>query len=123
MSHRETPALFVFFLLQTRPAWLAKTPTERDRFMRDTLLPLLDRRRGVKLRYFDAEAYSAAVTDVLMWQVTVEADYRALVEDLRETRFWGHYFDVLQILPTVEDGFATHYRVPGFSALLPQEAG
>ena len=36
--------------------------------------------------------------------------YSAMVEDLRETAFWDRYFNVLQIIPTVEDGYAKHYE-------------
>jgi Darcynin, domain of unknown function len=33
----------------------------------------------------------------------------ALIESLRETRFWDDYLQVMQILPGVEDGYADHY--------------
>ena len=35
------------------------------------------------------------------------ASYQA-VEELRETRFWGHYFEVVQILACIEDAHALH---------------
>ena len=108
--------LTIFFRVRTTSAWLAKTPQAREAFRQQVLQPILGRRMGVRLRYFDAEAYNADTTDVLMWEVSDEADYRALIEDLRETPFWGQYFDVLEIIPTVEDGFASHYRVTPFGA-------
>jgi hypothetical protein len=105
----------VFFLVRTTASWLRLTPAERDRFVREVLRPILARHPETRLRYFDAEAYSADTTDVLMWQFRTERDYRALVEDLRETEFWGGYFEVREIVPCVEDDFARHYGVSGFA--------
>ncbi|MDD9945256.1 MAG: hypothetical protein OXU20_29705 [Myxococcales bacterium] len=102
----------VFFLVMATPAWLAMTPAERNATTRKTLGTVLRRHPEVRLRYFDAEAYNARVSDVLMWEVNSEGAYRALVEDLRETPFWGHYFNVREIVMAVEDGFSKHYGVP-----------
>lgn len=104
----------IFFLVQATTQWLTLSPKERDAFATRALRPILGRHPRVRLRYFDAEAYCADVSDVLMWEVESEPDYQALVEELRETDFWGRYFRVQQILATVEDGFAQHY---GFASL------
>ena len=40
----------------------------------------------------------------------VSANENAMVEDLGETAFWDRYFNVLQIIPTVADGYAKHYQ-------------
>lgn len=106
----------VFFLINATPAWLAKTPADRNQFVAEVLRPVIAKHPHVRLRYFDAEAYSARISDVMMWEVGKRDDYHALVEDLRETQFWGSYFDVQEIIATVEDGFAQHYRVEGFGA-------
>ncbi|MFO0749500.1 MAG: darcynin family protein [Myxococcota bacterium] len=117
---RDRPVtLTVFFLLRATATWLAKTPAQRHAFVDEVLRPLLARRPGVRLRYFDAEAYSARTSDVLMWEVRDERAYRALVEDLRETPFWGRCFEVRDIIPAVEDGFARHYGVAGVSGAPP----
>lgn len=102
----------VFYLVTATPAWLALGPAERNTFSQNTLGAILSRHAGVELRYFDAEAYHARISDVLMWEVHSEADYQALVEDLRETSFWGHYFDIHDIIMSIEDGFSKHYDVP-----------
>lgn len=104
----------VFFLLQATATWLALTPHAKDAFVRERLRPLLAEHAGVRLRYFDAEAYSARASDVLMWQFHDERAYQRLVEALRETPFWGVYFEVREIVPCVEDGFARHYGFEGF---------
>ena len=110
MDARQT----IFMLVQATPHWIAMTPAARHEFVQRTLRPILARHGQVRLRYFDAEAYSAQTSDVLMWQTTDDRDYRDLVDDLRETPFWGTYFTVREIIPCVEDDFARHYRVEGF---------
>jgi hypothetical protein len=37
--------------------------------------------------------------------------YQALVEELRETAFWGHYFEVVDIIASIENAYARHYDV------------
>lgn len=101
----------IFMLVRATPAWLALTPTERFAFVGETIRPALAKRPELSLRYFDAEAFSARVSDVMMWRVADMAQWLSLVEDLRETRFWGDYFEVLDIIPAVEDAYATHYGV------------
>jgi len=105
----------IFYRVSTAPAWLGLSPEQRDAFVQSVLRPLLARYPKVRLRYFDAEAYCATTTDVLMWQVESERDYQALVEALGETAFWGTYFEIHEIIVTVEDGFAHHYGFAPFS--------
>jgi len=112
----SSPPRTIFFLLHATPRWLALSPAARDGFVRDELRPILARHPAVRLRYFDAEAYCAATSDVLMWETDDDRAYRAVVEALRETAFWGGYFEVREIIPCVEDDFARHYAVEGFAS-------
>lgn len=105
------PPKTVFMLVRATSSWLALPPPARHAFVDRVLRPILARHPRVRLRYFDAEAYSARTSDVLLWEVGDEADYRGLVEDLRETPFWGGHFAVREIIPAVEDDFARHYGV------------
>ena len=95
--------------VHTTPAWLAKPPPERFRFVDDVVRPLLARHPEVRLRFFDAEAFHARVTDVLLWETADVMAYQALVEELRETPFWDTYFEIVDIVPAVESGWAIHY--------------
>jgi darcynin-like uncharacterized protein len=105
-----------FMLVRATTSWIGMTPAARHDFVDRTLRPILGRHGQVRLRYFDAEAYSASTSDVLMWEAADDADYRGLVEELRETAFWGTYFEVREIVPCVEEDFARHYGVEGFSS-------
>jgi len=103
----------VFWLVKTTPAWLAKPHAGeggRMEFVRQVLQPILARHPRTMLRYFDTEAYTAWCSDVMMWSVADMDDYDGLVEALRDTPFWDTYFQVLHILPGVEDGYARNYE-------------
>ncbi len=105
----------IFWLVKATPAWLALPPAGdggRFSFVEKTLKPILAGSPGAVLRFFDAEAYTAFCSDVMMWQVSKTDDYNAMVEAMRETLFWDHYFQVLHILPCLEDGYADHYEQP-----------
>lgn len=100
----------IFMLIEATPAWLALPPPERFGFVRTTVGPIMAAHPEVTLRYFDAEAYTARCSDVIMWQTRDLARYQSVIENLRETLFWNHYFIVREIIPTIEDGFANHYH-------------
>jgi hypothetical protein len=101
----------VFFLVGAEQAWLLLSPAERQQFVTAVLGPILAKHAQVRLRFFDAEAWHARVSDVLMWEFADEHAYRSLVEHLRETPFWGRYFSVHEIIPCVEDAYAEHYGI------------
>ena len=118
-ADQGSPALrerTIFMLVRALPAWLALAPAARFAFVDETVRPLLEAHRGVRLRYFDAEAWNARVSDVIMWQTRDLAAFEAVVEALREGPFWGTYFDVVEIIPALEDGFAIHYGVEPLGA-------
>ncbi len=99
----------LFMLVKTTTAWLALAPKKRFAYFDEAIQPVLKKHPAVSLRYFDAEAYNARVSDVLMWQTTDRGQYESLVEGLRETLFWDHYFEIIEILPAIEDAYADHY--------------
>jgi Darcynin, domain of unknown function len=103
-------------LVRTTPTWLRMAPPQRFAFLDETIRPLLARHPAVGLRFFDAEAFSARYTDMLLWETADVLAYQALVEELRETPFWDTYFEVVEILPMIENAFAHHYGVPSLSS-------
>jgi hypothetical protein len=100
-----------FMLVRTTPSWLALTPTERFGFLGEVIAPILGRHPDVSMRFFDSEAFSAEYSDVVMWETGTLLSYQAIVEELRETRFWGHYFEVVDIVASIENAYALHYDV------------
>jgi Darcynin, domain of unknown function len=102
----------VYFMhVRTTNLWLALAPKERFGFLDEVIRPLLARHPKVSMRFFDSEGFCAAVTDVLMWETNDVLAYQAIVEELRETEFWGTYFDVVQIVASIENAYAIHYGV------------
>jgi hypothetical protein len=101
------PVLTVFMLVKTTPEWLGFSVDERFRLARGTLEPILKKHGAkVRLRFYDIEFYSARVTDIWMWEATDHHAYELLVEDLRDTAFWDRYFQIVEILPGVENAYA-----------------
>ena len=103
-------ALTVFMLVKTNPEWLGFPVDERFRLLAEHVEPIVRKhRRQVRLRFFDIEFYSARITDLWMWEASDHHAYELLVEDLRETPFWDRYFQIVEILPGVENAYATNY--------------
>ena len=72
--------------------------------------PVIESRtHGVRSRFYDTEFYSARVTDIWVWEADDHDAYRLLIDALRETPFWDRYFDVVDVLVGVENGYAKHY--------------
>lgn len=110
------PRLTIFMLLKTRPAWLALPPADRFAFLDTTIRPILREAKGVALRFFDAEAFSARTSDLAMWEVEEIGVWQKLVDRLRETAFWDTYFEVVEILPAIENAYARSYGVAPVTA-------
>ena len=101
----------VFMLVKTTPTWLALTPPQRFAFLGEAIQPILRKHPAVNMRFFDAEAFNATTSDVVMWQTHDLLQYESVVEHLRETPFWDRYFNVNNILLSRENAYAEHYKV------------
>ena len=100
-----------FMMVKTTAAWLQIAPKERFEFFEQTISPILKNHPSVQMRFFDSEAFSGRFTDVLMWETINILEYQSIVEQLRETLFWGTYFEVVEIVPAIENAYAIHYGV------------
>ncbi|MFS8200859.1 darcynin family protein [Streptomyces sp. CWNU-52B] len=111
MPTEETaPPVTAFMLIKTRPEWLAMTPRERlDAFTGQVLPAIEARTSGVRSRFYDTEFYSTRVTDVWVWEADDHDAYQRLIDALRETPFWDHYFEVVDLLVGTENGYARTY--------------
>ncbi len=95
----------IFMLLNARPEWLRLSRDERNEIAGKALSEALE---GLKLkhRHYDAEAFSAFCSDVAVFEADNLKDYYFAVERLRDSPFFAiPFFDVVAIIPTVEDGF------------------
>jgi hypothetical protein len=113
LAHTEDmtkPINHTFFMLvrTTRP-WLDLAPADRFSWLGTVIAPILGRHPGVSLRFFDSEAFNAQYSDVIMWETSDLMKYQSVVEELRETKFWGYYFEVVDIVASIENAFEIHY--------------
>lgn len=104
-------AYTVFMLVKTNDPWLKLTPEQRFAFLGSDIEPILKGHPGVRLRFFDTEFFNSDVTDVLVWETSDLKAYQMVIEALRESRFWDHYFQVVSILPGIENAYASNYNV------------
>jgi Darcynin, domain of unknown function len=112
MTSSKPPVKHTFFMLvRTTREWIRLTPKERFAFVGEVIAPILQAHPAVTMRYFDSEAFSANVSDILMWETADVMAYQSVVEGLRETLFWGHYFEMREIVASVENAYAIHYGV------------
>ncbi|MFL9898466.1 hypothetical protein PQR75_10195 [Paraburkholderia fungorum] len=116
-SSVKEPVLTVFMLVKTTPEWLGFSIDERFRLLREHVEPILETHADkVSLRFYDVEFYSARVTDIWVWDATSHHAYELLVEALRETPFWDRFFEIVEILPGVENAFAKNYNRDALAA-------
>jgi hypothetical protein len=105
-EHEDDPkTLHIFMLVKSTRHWLELATADRTAFLKEELLPLLVKRPEVTMRYFDAEAFSARATDVLFWETKDLSAWQWICDHLRETKFWDCYFEVLEILPSLEGNY------------------
>ncbi len=98
-----------FMLVRTTPQWLSLSREARMTFADKVFKPVVGKFPAVSLRYFDAEAFSARCTDVLMWETTDPSQYNFMVDALRDTPMYSvPYFEIVDIIGAVEDSYAAY---------------
>ncbi|MGH3428760.1 MAG: darcynin family protein [Terriglobales bacterium] len=102
----------IFLQLIATPAWLALSRAERARLIADEVTPLLKRYSGTtRLRWYDAEAYSANPSDLAVVTTSDLTDWQHLFDRLRDTSLWSvPYFTLDRLTVAVEDGFIDYER-------------
>jgi chlorite dismutase len=107
-----------FLLVKTTPEWLALSVEQRINLFMAEIYPAVKAKvKGVRSRFYDTEFYSAAVTDVWVWEARDHQSYQLVVEALRETPFWDRYFQVVDVLVGVENGYAKNYGVDAVTTI------
>ena len=102
----NSPAMTYFVSLKSQAAWLRLTRTERAEFVRETVRPILATYAQVRVRYYDAEAFTGRCTDMMVFETADTQAYAFLFDALRDTAFFSlPYFEVVDIIPALEDGY------------------
>jgi hypothetical protein len=96
----------VFIMLQATEAWLALTRAARSELSERHVGASLAKYRALTLRYFDAEAFSAVCSDVMLITTDDLQQYYDFIETLRDSPMFAvPYFRLVQIVPAIEEGF------------------
>ncbi|WP_158968602.1 darcynin family protein [Chachezhania sediminis] len=102
--------LTIFLMLRANPSWLALPRHERSRIGEAALAEAFGEfgDKGLSLRFFDAEAFNARVSDVAMIEAGDPKTWYFAMERLRDSPLIadGH-FEVVEIVPAFEDGYRT----------------
>jgi hypothetical protein len=103
------PRYAIFHLIELLPAWLALT-REARRQAADRALAHFAASPGVaSVRWFDAEAFSAGVSDVLMIEADDLFQYYRIWERVRDTElFTVPYLTIHKTVVGIEQGHRAH---------------
>ena len=107
-----TPRYAFFIHLRALPAWLRLPRDQRRALGEAHLHALLPRYAGaLRLRHFDAEAFCAPCSDVMLVETDDPLKHYDFMERLRDSPLLTEpYFEVLQIIPAIEDGYVDFER-------------
>jgi len=95
----------IFMLLRTLPAWLA-LPRETRAEIAEATFNTAFSKSSLQMSYFDAEAFSARCTDIAVFETEDLQSYYFAVERLRDSPlFTKPYFEIIDIIPAIKDGF------------------
>jgi hypothetical protein len=113
-STSDKVRLTYFMLVRTTPHWLSLSPDDRFKVFDEVITPALAAHPEVTMRFYDTEAFNSRATDVIVWETEEIMAYQAIVESLRESKWWGTYFEVVEILPGIENAYVRHYNRQGY---------
>jgi len=96
----------VFMLLKATPHWLALDRAQRDVVYDNALMQVFNRFPSVRMRFFDASAFSGRCSDVVVWETTDMPEYREAVAALHQHAFFGKpCFEIVEVITSVPDGW------------------
>lgn len=94
----------LFMMLWASPDWLRLSRADRNRIAGAALADVTG--AEVSLRHFDAEAFCARISDIVMLTAQSAETLYFAVERLRDTPLITEgYFRLVEIVPAFEDGF------------------
>ncbi|TCK99756.1 darcynin-like uncharacterized protein [Shimia isoporae] len=95
----------IFVSLRATPKWLSLSLKERDQIASSCLGQAATDER-VKMRFYDAEAFSGVCSDLAVFETDDMGSYYFVMERFRNTALLSEpYFEILDIIPALENGF------------------
>lgn len=107
MEHKmDGPRYVVFLHMNASDAWLALSRNERRKLGARYLGSALQAAPQLRLRHFDAEAFTADCSDIMMIETDQLTPYYDFIEMLRDSPLvTTPYFRFVRIVLTIEDGY------------------
>jgi len=99
--------IYTFFVhLNARKEWLRLDRNDRNSYFAQLKHEVFAKYPDVLIRLFDAEAFTTFCSDIVMFETANIQNYYFLIEELRDSKIYTEpFFDVISILPAIEDGF------------------
>ena len=93
--------LTIFMLLNATTEWLRLSPQQRERVVAAEVAPIFAASANLRLRFYDAEAFSGRCSDILTIEADALDDYTTAIDALRNSPVYTvPYFNVVDIIPT-----------------------
>jgi hypothetical protein len=110
---------YAFFIqLKALPTWLRLSRDRRRQVADASLGAALARCPSVSVRHFDAEAFCAPCSDLMMVETADPQAHYAFMEHLRDSVLLTEpYFEVLAVVSSIEDGHRVFEQDVGQSML------
>jgi len=101
---------------QPLPSWLRLSRADRNAIGSTALADALKddalKDDAVTIRNFDAEAFTGFCSDVAAFEADDLIDFYFVMERLRDSALFAKpYFELVQIVPAIEDGFRHFERI------------
>ncbi|MDJ0753267.1 MAG: hypothetical protein QNJ45_07105 [Ardenticatenaceae bacterium] len=98
--------LTFFVHLNATKSWLSLSHDERVYFVDQSFAPILAKYPGVTIRFFDAEAFTARCSDIVVFESESIPEYYQLMDAIRDSKvFTVPYFELVDIFPAIEADF------------------
>ncbi len=93
------------------------TTIAEPQFLAEVVRPIFAQYPAVKLRFYDAEAFSGRCTDMAVFETADIRAYTFLIDALRDTPFFGlPHFEVLEVIPAIENSYREYDAAMGVTS-------
>ncbi|MGO3346120.1 MAG: darcynin family protein [Marinomonas sp.] len=98
---------YTFFVhMNARKEWLRLSREERNQYFGEIQKEIFSKYPSVSIRLYDVEAFTTKCSDITVYETANIQDYYFLIEELRDSKIYTvPYFDIIDIIPAIEDGF------------------
>jgi hypothetical protein len=96
----------IFLQVRATSHWLSLSRDQRSTIFQTHVLRHFQSDSTLRMRYYDAEAFHARVSDLMLIETEDLKAYYFFIEKLRDSPiFTENYFELVDIIPAIENGF------------------